>query len=91
VEAAIQEGWIRGDRVGRHFERWVESADRLASEEDREAFANRWRRVAEAARAIGEVRWTVVRSPSGSVRTAIRIGLPDAADAVRPDSPSGED
>lgn len=91
LEAAIQEGCIRGDRVGRHFERWVESADRLASEEDREAFANRWRRVAEAARAIGEVRWTVVRSPSGSVRTAIRIGLPDAADAVRPDSPSGED
>lgn len=91
LDAAIQEGWIRGDRVGRHFERWVESADRLSSEADREAFADRWRRVAEAARAIGEVRWTVVRSPSGSVRTAIRIGLPKGEDEVRPDSPSGAD
>lgn len=91
LETAIQQGWLRGDRVGRHFERWVESADRLAPEQEREAFADRWRRVAEAARAIGEVRWTVVRSPSGSIRTAIRIGLPDPPSEVRPDSPSGED
>ncbi len=91
LDASLQEGWLRGEAVGRHFERWMKSADRLASEPDREAFVERWRRVAEAARAIGDVRWTVVRSPSGAIRTAIRIGGVKAGGEVRPDSPSDED
>ena len=90
-EAAVQQGWLRGDRIGRHFDRWVEASDRLAGPSDREAFADRWRQVAEAAKAVGELRWTVVRSPSGSIRTSIRIELPDSSEPVRPDSPSDAD
>lgn len=90
-ESAVQHGWLRGERIGRHFERWSESADRFATPFDREAFAERWRRVAEAATALGDLRWTVVRSPSGSVRTSIRIELPEPSDPVKPDSRSDED
>ena len=90
-ESAVQHGWLRGERIGRHFERWSESADRFATPVDREAFAERWRQVAEAATALGDLRWTVVRSPSGSVRTSIRIELPEPSDPVKPDSRSDED
>jgi hypothetical protein len=91
LETTIQEGWFRGDRVGRHFERWVESADRLSSEDQRRAFTDRWRRISEAATAMGEVRWTVVRSTSGAIRTQIRLALPDPSDEIRPGSLPGED
>ena len=90
-EAAVQQGWLRGERIGRHFERWSEASDRLAPPGDREAFAERWRQVAEAAKAVGDLQWTVVRSPSGSVRTSIRIELPERSERVRPDSPSDAD
>lgn len=91
-EAAVQQGWVRGERIGRHVDRWIEASDRLAGPRDRDAFAERWRPIAEAAKAVGDLRWTVVRSPSGSVRTSIRIALPEPPrSVVRPDPPSGED
>ena len=90
-EAEVQQGWLRGERIGRHFERWSEAPDRFAPPGDQEAFAERWRQVAEAAKAVGDLRWTVVRSPSGTVRTSIRIELPESSELVRPDSPSDAD
>lgn len=98
LETAVERGWLHGERIGRHFERWAAEADRFTSPPDREAFAERWRRVSEIAKALGEVEWTVLRSPSGSTRTAIRIGEPARANdqatrppAITPVPPSAAD
>ena len=66
-------------------------ADDLAPLGEGEASPERWGQGAEAAPAVGELRGTVVRSPSGSVRTSIRIELPEPSDPVKPDSRSDED
>ncbi len=79
LDLPVQQGWVRGDAVAEHLRGWCRNADRFASPERCEEFKVRWNSLAEWADSLGEVQWTVVRSPSGTLRTSIQLQSPSSA------------